>query len=199
MTFSKELTHKWHDHWRCKPYGPQFRTRQEKLEWNMWFRLTDPYGPNTWACLWKESEKGYSGLKPCRNTPTLQCSIRAVAKSPSGGRREKSSKPEHGGRQCGEWGNETLPSLVVQMGKNLPAMRETWVRSLAWEDPLETGRTTHSSILAWRIPWVVELQIAWHNWATFTSPTRRETFCPQFFPVISLSVCSLIIRALSLA
>ena len=38
------------------------------------------------------------------------------------------------------------------MVKNLPAMQETWVRSLGWEDPLEKGMTTHSSILAWRIP-----------------------------------------------
>ena len=42
--------------------------------------------------------------------------------------------------------------LVAQMVKNLPAMRETWVRSLGWEDPLEKGTATHSSILAWRIP-----------------------------------------------
>ena len=39
------------------------------------------------------------------------------------------------------------------MVKNLPAMRETWVRSLGWEDSLEKGMATHSSILAWRIPW----------------------------------------------
>ena len=39
------------------------------------------------------------------------------------------------------------------MVKNLPAMQVTWVRSLGWEDPLETGMATHSSILAWRIPW----------------------------------------------
>ena len=38
------------------------------------------------------------------------------------------------------------------MVKNLPAMQETWVRSLGWEDPLEEGMTTHSGILAWRIP-----------------------------------------------
>ena len=38
------------------------------------------------------------------------------------------------------------------MVKNLPAMRETWVQSLGWEDPLEAGMATHSSILAWRIP-----------------------------------------------
>ena len=43
-------------------------------------------------------------------------------------------------------------SLEAQLVKNLPAMQETWVRSLGWEDPLEKGNTTHSSILAWRIP-----------------------------------------------
>ena len=42
---------------------------------------------------------------------------------------------------------------VAQTVKNLPAMWETWVRSLDWEDPLEKGMATHSSILAWRIPW----------------------------------------------
>ena len=46
-------------------------------------------------------------------------------------------------------------ALVAQLVKNLPAMWETWVRSLGWEDPLEKGRATHSSILAWRIPWTL--------------------------------------------
>ena len=46
-------------------------------------------------------------------------------------------------------------SLVAQLVKNLPAMWEPWVRSLGWEDPLEKGTATHSSILAWRIPWIV--------------------------------------------
>ena len=44
-------------------------------------------------------------------------------------------------------------SLVAQMVKNLPAAQETWVRSLAREDPLEKGMAAHSSIAAWRIPW----------------------------------------------
>ena len=44
-------------------------------------------------------------------------------------------------------------SLVDQLLKNLPAMWETWVRSLGWEDPLEKGKATHSSTLAWRIPY----------------------------------------------
>ena len=43
-------------------------------------------------------------------------------------------------------------SLVAQLVKNPPAMQETWVQSLGWEDPLEKGKATHSSILAWRIP-----------------------------------------------
>ena len=46
---------------------------------------------------------------------------------------------------------------MAQTVKNLPAMRETRVRSLGWEDLLEKGMATHSSILAWRIPWTEEL------------------------------------------
>ena len=47
-------------------------------------------------------------------------------------------------------------SLVAQRLKCLPTMRETWVRSLGWEDPLEKEMAIHSSILAWRIPWTEE-------------------------------------------
>ena len=47
-------------------------------------------------------------------------------------------------------------SLITQMVKNLPAMWETWVQSLGWEDPLKEGMATHSSILAWRLPWTEE-------------------------------------------
>ena len=43
-------------------------------------------------------------------------------------------------------------SLVAQLVKNPPAMQETWVQSLGWEDPLEKGKATHSSILAWNVP-----------------------------------------------
>ena len=46
-------------------------------------------------------------------------------------------------------------SIVARLVKNPPAMWETWVRSLDWEDILEKGQATHSSILAWRIPWTV--------------------------------------------
>ena len=46
--------------------------------------------------------------------------------------------------------------MVAQTVKNLPAMQEAQVRSLGWEDPLEKGMATHSSILPWRIPWTEE-------------------------------------------
>ena len=78
-------------------------------------------------------------------------------------------------------------SLVVQMVKNLPAMWKTWVRSLGWEDPLEKGMATHSSILAWRIPvdrgaWRVrqrmESERVRHNWVTkYSTVTSWNKFC----------------------
>ena len=49
-----------------------------------------------------------------------------------------------------------MVSLVAQTVKNLPAMKKTWVRSLGQEDPLEKGIATHSSVLAWRTPWIEE-------------------------------------------
>ena len=61
---------------------------------------------------------------------------------------------------------------VAQLVKNPPAMRETWVRSLGWEDAPEKGKATHSSILACRIPWTIPMgsQRVWHDWVTFTWP-----------------------------
>ena len=63
------------------------------------------------------------------------------------------------GRSAGEGIGNTLQysraSLVTQLVKNPPAMWETWVQSLGWEDPLEKVKATYSSILAWRIPWTV--------------------------------------------
>ena len=47
-----------------------------------------------------------------------------------------------------------IRSLVAQTVKKLPAMQETWVRSMGWEDPLEKGKATHSGILAYRISWI---------------------------------------------
>ena len=47
-------------------------------------------------------------------------------------------------------------SLVTQLVKNLPALQETWVQFLGWEDPLGKGKATHSSVLAWRMSWTVQ-------------------------------------------
>ena len=49
---------------------------------------------------------------------------------------------------------------MAQLVKNLPAMKDAWVRSLGWEDPLETGKATLSSILAWRFPWTVQFMVS---------------------------------------
>ena len=60
------------------------------------------------------------------------------------------------------WRSDRLPTPVLlgfpgdSAGKESLAMKETWVQSLGWEDPLEEGMTTHSSTLAWRIPWTEE-------------------------------------------
>ena len=77
-----------------------------------------------------------------------------------------------------------LASLVAQRIKRLPAMQETRVRSLGWEDPLEKEMATHSSILAWSIPWTEEtgrlqstgLQRVGHNWATSHSYFSKQLF-----------------------
>ena len=63
------------------------------------------------------------------------------------------------GRSAGEGIGYSLQCswalLVAQIVKNPPAIWETWVQSLGWEDSLEKGTATHSSILAWRIPWII--------------------------------------------
>ena len=45
---------------------------------------------------------------------------------------------------------------MAQLVKNLPAMQDSWVLSLGWEDPLEKGKATHFSMLAWRTPWIIQ-------------------------------------------
>ena len=75
--------------------------------------------------------------------------------------------------------------LCGSAGKELPAMWETWVQSLGWGDPLEKRKATHSSILAWRIPWTIYsmgLQRVRHNWATFTSLTLKPPFHLSLHP-----------------
>ena len=73
-------------------------------------------------------------------------------------------------------GEHAFPQLL----KNLPEVQETPVWFLGWEDPLEKGTATHSSILAWRIPWPVQsmgLQRVGHNWLTFIFSLSRPSVC----------------------
>ena len=69
-------------------------------------------------------------------------------------------------------------SLVVQTVKNPPAMREMWVRSQGWEDPLEEGMATHSSILAWRIPWT-EILVGYSPWSRKESDMTEQLSTAQ--------------------
>ena len=93
---------------------------------------------------------------------------------------------------CNSWGrkeSDTTERLnwlnwtVAQLVKNLPTMQETWVQSLGWEDTLEKGKGTHSSILAWRIPGTIQFlgsQRFGHDWVTFTKLlTPIKTDNPQ--------------------
>ena len=66
-------------------------------------------------------------------------------------------------------------SLVAQTVKNLPAMRETWVQSLGWEDPLEKGTATQPSILAWRIPWTEYFWVSLVAQLVKNLPAMQET------------------------
>ena len=78
-------------------------------------------------------------------------------------------------------------SLVAQLVKNLPAIPKTWFQSLGWEDPVEKGKATHTSILAWRIPWTIHftgLQRVGHNWVTFIF----TLFGPQSFRHIVFTI-----------
>ena len=64
------------------------------------------------------------------------------------------------------------------LDRSAPAMRETWVWSLGWEDPLEKGKAIHSSILAWKIPWTLQWmgsQGVGHDWVTFIFTFFQET------------------------
>ena len=102
------------------------------------------------------------GVEP--GSPTLQADT--LPSEPPG----KSCSIPGSGRPPGEGIGYPLQyswaSLVAQLAKNLPAMREIWVQSLVWEDLLEKRKATLSIILAWRIPWTVqsvELQRVGHN------------------------------------
>ena len=80
-----------------------------------------------------------------------------------------------------------MQSIICWMGKHLPAMRETWVRSLGREDPLEKEMATHSSILAWRIPWTEELGGLQSTGCKESDTTERLHFAFTFYCIAQFS------------
>ena len=122
--------------------------------------------PHEFFCLWRLiSRCGASKYylfsvvtKP--NLGPLACDSKASLQTPGCGERKWSIGCRVPSREFGTASAQNLfggsDGKVAQTVKNLPAMQETRVRSLVWEDPLETRMATHSSILAWRIPWAKE-------------------------------------------
>ena len=94
-------------------------------------------------------------------------------------------------------------SLAIQRVKNLRAVQETWVWSLGWQDPLEKGMATHSSILAWRIPWTEEpgklqsvgSQRVRHDWVTHThTHTHTEWHVCERVSLIMIIIIFLVVE-----
>ena len=120
--------------------------------------------PGVWCTILTSSDLLGSGKKRHNHRSVwliitqLDFPDSSVGKEPTCSAEDPSSIPGLGGSP-GEGLGYPLQyswiSLVAQLVKNTPAMWETWVWSLGWEDLLEKGKTTHSSILAWRIPWTI--------------------------------------------
>ena len=99
-----------------------------------------------YGCLLSPSHLGRAPLRAqlVKNLPAIQGDPGSI---PGSGRST--------GEEIGYSLQYSWASLVAQLVKNLPAVWETWVQSLGWEDPLEKGKAIHSGILACRIPWTV--------------------------------------------
>ena len=120
-----------------------------------------------WRIPWTEESGGLQSMGCKKWDMTEQLSLSLGMKGFPGGSDGKESVSNAGdpgstpvsGRSPGIGNGNPLQyswaSLVAQLVKNPPAMWETWVRSLGWEDSLEKRKATHASILAWRIPWTI--------------------------------------------
>ena len=76
---------------------------------------------------------------------------------------------------------------MAQLVKNAPVMPETSVRSLGWEDPLEKGKATHSSILAWRIPWAIQSMRSERVGRDFHFHCKAEAQCVKCLVILTIS------------
>ena len=111
------------------------------------------------ASVFQKPQGGIEGVRDCyqiswsRTYKGSEDSVKTVAKSNRGRKWESQFQCDSKSPICEE--DIIRASLVDQQVKNPSAMQETWVRSLGWEDPLEKGKSMHSSVLTWRIPWTV--------------------------------------------
>ena len=101
-----------------------------------------------------DAEKELDKIQPDKGFPHISVGKESACNSGDPGSIPGSGRSA--GEGIGYLRQYAWASLVTQLVKNPPAMRETWVRSLGWEDPLEKGKATHSSILAWKISWTVQ-------------------------------------------
>ena len=95
---------------------------------------------------WVSMSTGFAGGSVVKNPPACAGDAGSI---PGSGRSP--------GEGVGYPPQYSWASLVAQTVKNPPAIRETWFQALGWEGPLEKGKATHSSVLAWRIPWTIQV------------------------------------------
>ena len=152
--------------------------------------------------IWKKYLAALSINRACR---IFSCSTWDLVTSPG----IKSGPPALGSHSLHHWTIREVPSsallpstygvsLVVQTVKNLPAVQEAWIQSLGWEDPLEKGMATHSSILAWRIcgqrslvgytTWSCRVK---YNWVTNTYTHSTYKWCHTLFPLTHFTLYDL--------
>ena len=144
-------------------YPLQYSCLENSLDRGAWWPIVHS-SILAWSSLWRGTWCATMELQPAGyNWVTNSFIVRGFPHS-SAGKESACNAGDLGsipgsGRPTGKGTGSPLQyswaSLVAQLVKNLPAMWETWVWSLGWEDPLAKEKATHSSILAWKIPWSV--------------------------------------------
>ena len=134
-----------------------------------------------------------NGCKVLPDTFSVSCSHSSVGKESvcdAGGPGANPGSERSAGEQIGYPLQYSWASLVTQLVRNLSAMWKTWVWSLGWEDPLEKGKDTHSSILAWRIPWTKPMgsQRVGHDWVTFTFTFLHQVMWSWLFSSLVVNI-----------
>ena len=151
---------------------PRDRTRVSRIVGSCFYRLSHQGNRNS------IHDDCPQNSPPNEDAPPVSCSI------------AKSTRPR---ADCcrKEVESEAIEGVSwAQRLKRLPAMRETWVRSLGWEDPLEKEMATHSSTLAWKIPWIEQPGGLQFTGSAESNKTERFHFHFHLTKVLSFLVCS---------